>query len=550
MSLEIVSSMIRPALSAIVLFIAVAAAPVSSANAATPKMDILFPAGGSRGATVNVTVTGAVDPWPVQVWCSRPELQIKVLEEKGKLAITIPAETQPGVAWLRLHNPEGASTLRPFVIGTLPEVEEVEPNNELAKAQVLPSSTVVIQGKHQAAHDVDVYSINLKAGQTIVADLDGNRTLGAPSDGVLQLVSAQGFVLEQNDDDQGLDPRIAYTVPTDGLYYVRTFAFPAATDSAVNFAGGPSWLYRLTVTTDRFSDYVLPLAATRGVAGEIEVRGWNLGAEPLKAAIPASEAPQVAVPVPQSGNLLTIPTVPHAVLAEQEPNLQAQPNAIPVPVGISGVLSTPEDADFFRFPAKKGQPLIIEVVARTQGSLIDPVVEILNAEGKQLQRVDDQGEKRDPQFSWNPPADGDYLLTVSDLHHRSGPRFYYHVNIASPKPDYQVTVAADSFILPVDKPLEIPLTIERLSGFKGDIEISVAGLPEGVTAPAVKSLTEGDTAKAVKLVISGNATAFSGPLQIVATSVTEPKLVHKPGFKLTPYHDETDQLWLTVIKKP
>ncbi|MDB5336670.1 MAG: putative pre-peptidase [Planctomycetaceae bacterium] len=524
--------------------------PSIAANAAAPKMDILFPAGGSRGATVNVTVTGAVDPWPVQVWCSRTELQIKVLEEKGKLAITIPAESLPGVAWIRLHNPEGASTLRPFVIGTLPEAEEVEPNNDLTKAQVLPSSSVVVQGKHQAAHDVDVYAITLKAGQTIVADLDGNRTLGAPSDGVLQLVSSQGFVLEQNDDDQGLDPRIAFTVPADGQYYVRTFAFPAQTDSSVNFAGGPSWLYRLTITADRFTDFVLPLAVTRGVAGEVEARGWNLGAEPVKTAIPASDTDEITVLVPQSGNVVTVPTVPFAVLVEQEPNVQAQPNVIPMPVDVSGVVSAPDDADFFRFPAKKGQTLLVKVVARSQGSLIDPVVAILDAAGKQLQRVDDQGDKRDPEFNWNPPADGDYLLTVSDLHGRGGPRFYYHASIAPHTPDYRVTVAADSFVLSIDKPLEIPITVERLSGFKGEIDVNVTGLPDGVTAAAVKSLAEGDTSKLVKLVISGNPAAFSGPLQIIATSIAEPKLIRKPTFKLTPYHADTDQLWLTVIKKP
>ncbi|MES2790246.1 MAG: PPC domain-containing protein [Planctomycetota bacterium] len=541
--------MARHALPAIVFALLAAFGLTSSASAAAPKMDLLYPAGGSRGATVNVTVTGAVEPWPALIWCSRPELQIKALEEKGKLAITIPADCAPGVAWIRLHNPEGASTLRPFVIGTLPEVEEVEPNNELTKAQALPSSTIVVHGKHQAAHDVDIFAVNLKAGQTIVADLDGNRTLGAPSDGVLQLVSPSGFVLEQNDDDQGLDPRLAYTVNADGLYYVRTFAFPAATDSAINFAGGPTWLYRLTITTDRFTDYVLPLAATRATAGEVEARGWNLATEPVKSPIAATNADQIVVLIPQSGNFVTIPTVPHPVLVEQEPNLQAQPQAIPVPSGISGIVSTADDVDFFRFPAKKGQPLLFKVVARTQGSLIDPVVIILNAEGKELQRIDDQGANPDPELTWNPPADGDYLLTVKDLHGRSGSRYFYHVNISHPQPDYRATVAADSFVLPIDKPLEIPITIERLVGFKDEIEFTAIGLPEGVTVTPVKSAAEGDTAKTVKLVISGNTAAFSGPLQLVGTSVAEPKLTRSPKFKLAPYEIETDHLWLTVIKK-
>ena len=306
----------------------------------------------------------------------------------------------------------------------------------------------------------------------------------------------------------------------------------------------------MTVTTERFTAFTLPLAVTRGTAGEVEARGWNLGNEPVKVAIPATDADEVPVLVPQGGNAIMVPTVPHPVLVEVEPNLQAQPQVIPVPGGITGVISTADDADFFRFAAKKGQPLNFQVIARSRGSLIDPVITILDAAGKQLQRLDDQGSNADPELAWNPPADADYLLSISDLHQRGGPRFFYHVNITSPKADYKATVAADNFVLPIDKPLEIPITVERLHGFKDEIEFTVTGLPEGVTAPAVKSAAEGDTAKSVKLVISGNPAPFSGPLQIVATSAVEPKLIRKPLFVLTQYHTNTANLWLTVLKKP
>lgn len=518
-------------------------------SAAVPKVDLLTPAGGTRGTTVTATMTIAGDPGPLQAWCSRPELQVKPLEEKGKLGITIPADSPPGVAWIRLYNAEGASKLLPFVIGTLPEVVEAEPNNELSQAQVLPGASVVVQGAHQAGNDVDVYAVTLKAGQTIVADLNAHRTLGSPADPVLQLVSAKGFVLEQNDDDQDLDPRIAYTVPADGTYYVRTFAFPAATDSNINFSGGASWIYRLTITTDKFVHHVLPLAVMRGVPGEFVAFGWNLGADYIKAPYAALEGENVEFMVPESGNFVTVPVVPYPVVIENKPNSQAEPQAVPTPVDISGVILTANDADFYKFPAKKGQPLVIKVLARSQGSLIDPVVSVLSTDGKQLQRIDDQGENRDPELTWNPPADGDYLVTVSDLHNRHGARYFYRISIAPPQVDYQLTVAGDNFVLPVDKPLEIPVTIDRKGGFKDEIEISLQGLPEGVTAAAVKSAGEGDTAKSVKLVVNGNPAAFSGPVQIVGTSAAEPKLTRKGRFVMTDYHTFTESIWLTVIKK-
>ncbi|MDB5387455.1 MAG: putative pre-peptidase [Planctomycetaceae bacterium] len=521
----------------------------NSIQAAAPKLDLLYPAGGARGATVTVTLSGTFDPWPVQVWSSRPELQIKPLDEKGKLSITIPAECPVGRGWIRVFNAEGASVVRPFVVGALPEIEEVEPNNELAKAQVVPGISAVVNGKHQANNDVDVYSMTLKAGQTLIADLDASQSLGSPADPVLQILSPQGFVLDQNDDDQGLDPRLIFTAPSDGQYLIRTFAFPAATNSSIHFSGGANWIYRLTLTTGGFVDHVLPLVLSRSTASEVQIFGTNLGPDPVKVPVAGLDGERLLISGPQFGNPISANLVAFPVLVELEPNAIAQPQVVPVPIGISGVISASDDIDAFRFSAKKGQSLQIKVLARKLGSPIDPVVTLTDLTGKQLQRLDDQGENRDPDLTWNPPADGDYLLRVSDLHDRGGPRFFYYLSISPPQPDFHLTVATDNFVIPVDKPLEIPVTIERQAGFKSELEISVQGLPEGVTAAPVKSAADGDTAKSVKLIVTGNATAFSGPIRISATTTADPKINRIAQFPLTEYHSDFDQLWLTVIKK-
>src|SRR4029079_2714160 len=116
----------------------------------------------------------------------------------------------PGLHWLRAHNAEGASGLRPLFIGTLPEVMEKEPNDEPKTAQLLNQSSVV-NGKLSRSGDVDCFAVALKKGQTLVASLEANRTLRAPMDAILQLVSADGFVLDENNDFHGLDPQLAFT---------------------------------------------------------------------------------------------------------------------------------------------------------------------------------------------------------------------------------------------------------------------------------------------------------------------------------------------------
>ena len=94
----------------------------------------------------------------------------------------------PGVYWLRAYNAEGASGLRPYIVGTLPEVMEKEPNDEPRKAQKIEGSTVVVNGKLEKNGDVDCFAVELKKGQTLVASLEAHDTLRSPMDGMLQVL--------------------------------------------------------------------------------------------------------------------------------------------------------------------------------------------------------------------------------------------------------------------------------------------------------------------------------------------------------------------------
>ena len=89
----------------------------------------------------------------------------------------------------------------------------------------------------------------MKKGQTLVASLEANRTLRSPMDAMLQIVSADGFVLDENNDFHGLDPQIAFTAKKDGTYIARVYAFPSSPDSSIRFFGSDACIYRLTLTT-------------------------------------------------------------------------------------------------------------------------------------------------------------------------------------------------------------------------------------------------------------------------------------------------------------
>ncbi|MGP1386293.1 MAG: cadherin-like domain-containing protein [Thainema sp.] len=67
--------------------------------------------------------------------------------------------------------------------------------------------------------DVDMFRVDLQAGDRLVVDIDA-QVLGSSLDSYLRLFDASGNELLSNDDWNGLDSRLDYTVSSAGAYYV------------------------------------------------------------------------------------------------------------------------------------------------------------------------------------------------------------------------------------------------------------------------------------------------------------------------------------------
>src|SRR2546422_837302 len=93
--------------------------------------------------------------------------------------------------------------------------------------------------------------------------------------------------------------------------------------------------------------------------------------------------------------LSTVGALPEVTEGESKPESPEHANdstetaeRIEAPVIVNGTLRGP-DRDYYRVHAKQGERLVFEVEARRLGSAIDPVLRIVDAEGKQLARSDD-----------------------------------------------------------------------------------------------------------------------------------------------------------------
>jgi hypothetical protein len=518
---------------------------ISAARAAPPTLTSLFPAGAQVGTTVEVTATGTFERWPVQTWASNKGVVVKAGKDKGKLSVTVAPDAVPGTCWIRLVDEQGASAVKPFLLGTLPEVREQEPNDDYRKPQVLPAAGVTINGKLEKPGDVDCFAVPLRKGQTLVASLEANHTLGSPMDGVLQVLSADGFVLQENNDYHGLDPEIVFTVPKDGTYVVRTFAFPSVPDASVRLAGGELFIYRLTLTTGGFADHAFPLAVPRSEPGQVELIGWNIPDAAKKLAIPQEGTEdRVSVFHAQLANAVDVRLEPHPTLIQAKLNDRQHPQAIGLPVTISGRLERKDEVHFYQFEGKKGEKLFFQVESRAIGFPLEGSLRITDAADKVLAQAESTAQGRDPELAFTVPLDGPYRINLRDFHSQGGPRHLYRLR-ALAEPDFDLTLATDRFVMTAGKPLDIPLTIVRRHGFDREIELTVEGLPAGATATTV-STGPAATAKTVTLRLTAEGAPPSGPIRISGKSKGKDEPPRTAKFAVEGLTALSPHVWLTI----
>ncbi len=532
----------------------------SSLAAAPPELTSLFPAGVQQGQSVEVAAAGKFERWPVQGWADHGGLRITAGKNKGKVTIGAAPDAPPGVHYLRVYDEQGASNLRPFLVGTLPEITEQEPNDDPLKPQVLASSAVV-NGRLDNQAEVDGFAFKLKQGQTLVADMTANRVLASPCDAVLQVLSPEGFVLAENNDWHGLDPQLAFTAPRDGVYLVRAFAFPSVPTAAIRLAGADTFIYRLTLTTGGYVECAFPPAVHGAAPAAVDAVGWNIPAAARSMTIPASgEFDLLTLTHPLWANTTTIRREPHATVLEAEPNGRMQPQSVSVPCTINGRIDPPDDRDVFQFTARKGQNLNFQVEARVFGSPLAPVLAVFDASGKALAQPSEStsGRRRrndpnagritgpnDVELAFTAPADGTYRVELRDQYDSGSKLHIYALRALIPQPDFDVKLDTDRFVLKPGKPLEVAITVNRLEGFSGDIELQVLGLPEGVTAAPVRV---GASAKSVKVVLNAPSSASSGSIQIIGQAAGPPARRHLATVPMADLNATTSHLWLTVAR--
>jgi len=488
----------------------------SKADAAT-VLTGFYPTGAKLGTKTEIRVSGSFDNWPVSFWCSNPEIKIVPLSKKGTVSLEASDKAQIGPCWIRAYDSKGFSTEKVFFIGSYVESTEAEPNDLPARPQKILGPTT-LTGKLQKAGDVDCYSYPLKKGETLIASVIANQFLQAPMDGIIQVVSPEGFVLAQDHDEKKLDPELVFKAPNTGDFIIRVFAFPSTPDSSIHFAGGDAYNYRLTLTNGPFPIAPWPLAFGAPDKGEVGLKGWNLeGVEPIqvKPTIYSGESEthwrsNWSQPI----NLLRTPNK-SGILTPSSRNMN-----LTIPVSLSLESRPGKELNVFSFHAIKGKPLDVLAQSDSLGWQMNPVLRIRDSKGSLIQAMEPNALHKDTEGIFTPKSDGIYTMEISDLFGHHSARHLCHITILESIPGWDLKAVTDSVKLEGDKPTELALTLIPKNGFKDLIEIEAIGLPEGMKMVRKEPGKPGD--KTIPLVFSAKPNSKPGAFQLWAWTKGDP----------------------------
>jgi hypothetical protein len=420
----------------------------------------------------------------------KPEEAAKKPLEQLKVKFHVAPDALPGVRDVRVAMPSGISTVGQLVIGTGPVTVESAANDSLDKAMPVQVPATIC-GVVEKAEDVDFFKFHATAGQALNFHVRSGRLqdkihdLQTHCDPILMLRNAAGVTMAASDNYFRADPLISHRFEQEGDYYLEI--------RDVRYSGNQYWEYAIEVSPLPLVECVYPLGMARAVTTELQAAGFLLSGKPLSVSLPADAKSGEHFLQATLGNIRTSPfavevtDLPLVMEADGDNNLPEKAQAITFPCGLNGRLEVEADVDYFTIEAKKGEALSLEVIARRRNSAIDSHLRVLNDKGAQMQLSDDlKVGKRNYSDSWIEnwvvPADGKYTIEIRDVHLRGGKQFPYFLQITRAQSYFELYLDTDKTQIPLGSHGVIYCRVERKCGFTGSVDLSIEGLPPGVTA--------------------------------------------------------------------
>ncbi len=467
----------------------------SVASADAPVVSKINPPGAQSGTVTEIVLTGTrlADARELLFYYAsagaavQPTTRIEVTDlvaeadNTVKAKLNVPANFPPGLIAVRLSTASGISNLRHVGITALPQLPEVEPNNDFDSPQAVAMNSTVYGVVTN--EDVDYFSVELEEGQTLTVELEGLRLGTEFFDPSVTIFDSQRFEVTSSDDAPLLqqDCVCSMKAPAAGRYVIEV--------RESSYGGNERSQYRVHI-----GNFPRPLAVipSGGRPGElisatiVDVSGdtWTeqiqlpdaVGDFDFIASRDGKQAP--------SPNQLRVIDYPNVLESEPDTD-RAALVAVDTPVAFNGVLQEPGDVDWFKINGKKDQTLEYTVYARrTLRSPTDSWLEIFNEKGGRLASNDDSGSP-DSLLSFKFPEDGVYLVAIRDQLLDGSPAHAYRLEVAPPQP--KLTLSIDELVRYEAQTVEVPqgasmavLVRALRANFGGDLKLYWEEAPAGL----------------------------------------------------------------------
>ena len=489
------------------------AAGTTALSAAPPSVTRLFPPVVQAGQTAQITVSGADLGTLKQLVSGTGDLETESVS-KNVVTVRVAAAAAAGPrlidAWTLTTT--GLANPRALLVVTHPVKVVSETPDPQASTIPLPGTAAA---RLDRAADRDTLAFTGRANQLVHVTCR-SRSLDGSVAPILSINGPGGRELAHSSAHQS-EPTVTLRLPGDGRYLVtvvdRGFEYNEASLYTLTLETGP----RLETTSPTaISSNTRPLVLLgRDLPGGAVDQSTGLTALTLEFDRPAStptwpdrrpagvlqDGFRISLPGSSGRPWVTLsdePVVPETADAN-DTAAAAQP--LELPVRICGHFEKPADIDWYAVDVKKGQTLEIAGWGERLGQSMrleaivhdragKPIATIGTLPAPEKLGVEFPFSTHDPHGDWKAPADGRYTIVVRDLFAGSlyGPARAYQLVIAAPRQRFQAySVVGDGkshsgLAIAAAGQATLQIIVVRIGGSKSAVEVSVEGLPEGVTA--------------------------------------------------------------------
>lgn len=546
-------------------YIVLAAVLLCACAVSAQQMNIgyVFPTGGERGTTFDVTVGGQNLGGVTGVLVNGSGVKGEIVDiptkntprkkknigdeenlqlaDRVKVRITIDKNAELGVRDFRLTTAKGYSNRIFFSIGQLREASEKEPNDALSLATDIGSVPVTINGQVTSG-ERDYISFKAKGGTTLVCSTEARILVPYLADAVpgwfqpvITLFDSNGKEVAFCDDYKGdVDPVIIVKLPKDDTYTLLIH-------DAI-WRGREDFVYRVSIGELPFITSIFPLGGENNKKTKVELRGVNLSSSSTLIT-PKTEDGINAKIVQKGRGGLQSNAVPFEVSNFKEIFNVKEPSSerskamvVSDKQVINGIIEREGKADWYAIDALKGENWRFSISARSLGSQLDAKLTLFDEKGAKIKEVDDTQDVSqamstffaDPAMPIRFFKPGRYYLRVIDTQNHGGEDYGYRLHIARFEPEFELRIDPSNLVIPAAGTTVMKISALRKEGFNGEIDVEVKGLPKGFKV-SDNRMQKGD--KSLRMTITAPTDAVQGSLDLkvvgVAQSATGGKIVRQ-----------------------